>query len=134
MAQTNFSGPLAIGAGQFEIATAAKTLTKRDYGKTFIITGTGYTFTLPLLDAGAYFRFVTRATFTTNFVITPADTDLIQGALDVNSARVNATLADSINIVGGSSTIGDWVEIWCDGVNWYVDGFGEQTGAITATG
>lgn len=134
MGQTNFSGPVAVGTKQFETPTAAKTLTSRDYGKTFTIVTTGYTYTLPSLDAGASFRFVAQTAFTTNFILVPADTDLITGSLDVNSSRVNVTAADQINMVGGSSTIGDWVEIWCDGVNWYVDGFGEQSGAITATG
>ena len=132
MAQTNFSGPLAVGAGQFETAVAAKSLTKKDSGKTILITGTGYTYTLPAPEAGLSYRFVVQAAFATNFVVAGGNS-LLHGAVDVNSARVNATAASNINFVGTAETIGDFAEIWSDGTNWYVDGFAEAVGGITAT-
>ena len=132
MAQTHFSGPLVIGSGQFETATAAKTLTAKDDGKTIVITGTGYTYTLPAPSAGMSFRFVVQAAFATNFVVAGGNS-LLHGSMDVNSARVNATGASNINFVATAETIGDWAEIWSDGTNWYVNGFGEAVGGITAT-
>lgn len=133
MAQTNFSGPLAVGSGQFETAVAAKTLTGRDSGKTFLITGTGYTWELPAtLVAGMSFRFVVQATFGTDMII-QGGASLMHGAVDVNSTRINWTGASLVNFQDGVEVIGDWVEIWSDGVNWYVDGFGEAASSITAT-
>ena len=133
MSQTHFSGPLSIGVGQFEVPIAAKTLTKRDSGKTFKITTTGYTWTLPAPFAGAYYRFVMSTALTTDFIVNGGNS-LMHGAVDVNSARVNWTAASLFNFQDGAETVGDWVTIWSDGTNWYVDGFGEQSGAITATG
>lgn len=129
---THFSGPLVIGSGQFEIVTAAKTLTAKDSGKTFIITGTGYTITLPAPLAGASYRWVCQATFGTDFVVSGGDS-LIFGACDVNSARVNWTGASLVRLNEDKETIGDWFELWSDGTNWYVDGFGEIAASLEAT-
>lgn len=132
MAQTHFSGPVVIGAGQFEAVTAAKTLSAADWGKTFLVATTGYTHTLPAPEAGASVRYVTSVAFGTDMVIAGGNS-LFHGAVDVNSARINATAASNVNMIGTADTIGDWVEIWSDGTNWYVDGFGEAIGAITTT-
>ncbi len=134
MAQTHFSGPLAVGEAQFEVVEAAKTLSRKDSGKTFIVTGTGYTLTLPSItnSAGMWFRFVVRATFGTDFIVNGGDS-LIHGAVNVESTRINWTGASLFNIQDGVEVIGDWVELWSDGTNWYIDGDGKAASSITAT-
>ena len=129
---THFSGPLAIGSGQFETVTAAKTLSAKDNGKTFVIATTGYTHTLPAPFAGAAFRWVMSTALSTDFVITGGNS-LMHGAVDINSARVNWTGDSVITIQDDKETIGDWYELWSDGTNWYVDGFGEVAAAAAAS-
>ncbi len=132
MSITHFSGPVVIGADTFFTPVAAKTLTAKDNGKIFTIATTGYTYTLPAVFAGAYWKFVTQALFDTNFVL-DGGVDLIYGQIDVNSTLVQADAATAINVVAASDTIGDWFEIWSDGTNWYVDGDAFTAGGITVT-
>ena len=132
MSITHFSGPVVVGADSFFVPVAAKTLTAKDNGMTYTISGTGYTYTLPAPFVGAFYRFVTKAVFSTDFIVNGGNS-LMHGAVDVNSTRVNWTGASLVNFQDGADTIGDWVEIRSDGTNWYVDGFGEQASSITAT-
>lgn len=41
--------------------------------------------------------------------------------------------ADTINFVGGTAVKGDYVDIYCDGTNWYAYGFCDADGGITIT-
>ena len=41
--------------------------------------------------------------------------------------------ADTINFVAGTATKGDYVDIYCDGTNWYAYGFCDADAAITIT-
>ena len=132
MAITHFSGPVVIGADSFFTPVAAKTLTAKDNGLTFKITTTGYTYTLPAPFAGAYWRFVISTALATDFVINGGNS-LMHGSVDINSARVNWTGDSVITIQDDKETIGDWYELWSDGTNWYVDGFGEIAAAAAAS-
>ncbi len=139
MGTTHFSGPIAIGAGAFEVIGAAKTITAADNGKTFILTtdGTdGATIVLPLHAAGLWFKFMIGAVFaTTNWIIDhPAgEDDTMEGAVDVADAVVDVNAAKAINFVASAENIGDWATFHSDGAIWFVDGRALTTGAITAT-
>lgn len=132
MSITHFSGPVVIGADSFFVPVAAKTLTAKDNGLTFVITTTGYTYTLPAPFKGAYWRFVVATTFGTDFLVDGGNS-LIFGAVDLNSARVNFTGVSELRIQDNLETVGDWYELWSDGTNWYIDGFGEQASAVATT-
>ena len=118
-----------------ETLAAAQTLTAADSGKTFILSAAaGATITLPALKSGIHFKFIVGAAFaTTYWVVASAEASKIQGVLVVNGASVDAADEDQINFVATAETIGDHIEIICDGTDWYASGVGSQAGSITAT-
>lgn len=141
MAATHFSGPVVStngfqsGTGQVETVSAADTLVAADNGKDFVLNNaTGVTITLPAATAGWKARFVVGAAFaTSNFVVASAEGTNMYGTLMVIGAQVTVNGASQINFVATAETIGDWIEVWSDGTNWFVTGMGAVTGSITAT-
>ena len=121
-----------------EVIATATTLTKADSNKVFILdAAAGVTVTLPALADGLRFKFIVGAAFaTTNFVIASAEGDNINGIiadLGATPAGIPASGEDQINFVASAETIGDYIEIYSDGTNYYVNGFGAGTGSITFT-
>jgi|TARA_S200002703_G_scaffold71885_1_gene62318 hypothetical protein len=118
-----------------EALTAGKTLIGADSGKVFILNATGGgTVTLPALKSGANLKFIIGATEpTTDWIIDSAEGDNIDGILVVNGASVAAIEEDQINFVASTAVAGDYIELECDGSNWFVNGVGSAAGAITAT-
>ena len=118
-----------------ETLDAAATLTAADSGKTYILSAAeGATITLPALKSGVHFKFVVGAAFaTSNWVVASAEGSNVQGVLIVNGASVDAADEDQINFVATAETVGDHIELICDGTDWYVSGVGSQAGGITAT-
>lgn len=118
-----------------ETITADKTLTEADSGKVFYLdAATGETITLPALKAGLFFKFVIADNFATdNWIIDSAEGDNIEGSILVNGASVAAAAEDQINFVASAESLGDFIELECNGSKWFVSGFGAATGSITAT-
>lgn len=116
-----------------ETLTATQTLAGADSGKTFLISGTGYTVTLPAPTAGWNAKFIVAAAFTTDCVIqTPADNrDTLNGGVIVNGAIVEADAVDQVTFEDGAESIGDHVEISSDGTNFYLSGNGNAASSIT---
>jgi hypothetical protein len=121
--------------GVVEVLSAAQTLTAADSGKIFIMSAAaGKTITLPALEAGLNFKFIVGAAFaTTDWILDSAEGDNIEGVLVVNGASVVASGEDQVNFVNSAETIGDYVDLHCDGTNWFVYGVGAGAGAITVT-
>ena len=117
-----------------ETPTAVTDLTGVDSGKTIYLNAAeGFAIGLPTLAAGLKFKFVVGAAFaTTDFTIV-ASTNVIQGGAIVNSVFVPAVTENTISFVATAETIGDYVELECDGTNWIVSGVGAAAGAITFT-
>ena len=105
-------------------------------GKNLILKAAeGAAITLPdvATSAGAVFKFITGLAFaTTNWTIVSA-TNVIQGAVIVNSAHVAGVNENTISFVATAESIGDYVQLECDGTNWYITGSGVTTGSITLT-
>ena len=118
-----------------EKISAAKTLTAADSGKTFWLdAAAGATVTLPALKDGLNFKFVVASSFaTSNWVIDSAEGDNIEGSLVVAGAAVVAGAEDQINFVNSAETKGDFVQLECNGTNWFVSGVGALSGSITVT-
>ena len=118
-----------------EVLTAGDTLTAAESGKVIFLNATGGgTVTLPSLKAGTNFKFIIGATEpTTNWIIDSAEGDNIDGILVVNGASVPAVEEDQINFVASTAVAGDYIELECDGSNWFVNGVGSAAGSITAT-
>lgn len=118
-----------------ETISAARTLTASDSGKLFTLSATaGVAVTLPSVTvAGFRARFTVGAAFaTTNFTIV-STTNVIQGSADVNSTLVPGANENTISFVASAETVGDFIEIYSDGTNFYAYGIGAAAGAITFT-
>lgn len=104
-------------------------------GVVFLNAAAGFALTLPAVAAGLRVRFIVGAVFaTTNFtIVTASSANVIQGGAIVNSVYVPAVDEDTISFVASAETIGDYVELNCDGTNWLCEGVGALAGSITFT-
>lgn len=121
---------------QTQVISAATTLTAADSGKHFSLNAAaGAQITLPAVatSAGLNFRFTVQALFATTAWTIKAATNVIQGGVIVNSVNVPGADENTITFSASADTIGDFVALNCDGVNWYVSGVGTASGAITLT-
>jgi len=118
-----------------ETLSADRTLAEADSGKVFFLdNSTGETITLPSLKAGLFFKFIVADNFATdNWIIDSAEGDNIEGTIVVNGASVAAVAEDQINFVASAESLGDFIELECNGTKWFVSGTGASAGSITAT-
>lgn len=105
-----------VSAGDVEVLTAARTLTREDNGKTFVSGAADVVVTLPATAKGLSFTFLTSTlSATTGFSISPAAADKI-----VAKGITPADDKDLIN-TAASDAIGDSVTLVGDGADgWYV--------------
>ena len=142
----NLKREITLGAGTslggakriIENVTAAKTLTEGDSGKVFTIDADGSAFdiTLPAnATVGWHATFLMADVHGSQDVsIVAATSDTIEGVL-VDASPTNMSAADKITFVGGTSVLGDQVEIVStDGTTWFARSFSGANGGITATG
>jgi hypothetical protein len=121
---------------QTQVINSAITLSAADSGKLFSLNAAaGAQITLPAVasSAGLNFRFTVQALFATTAWTIKAATNVIQGGVIVNSVNVPGADENTITFSASADTIGDFVALNCDGVNWYVSGVGTASGAITLT-
>ena len=118
---------------KMETLTAAKTLTAADSGRTYLISGTGYTVTLPAPHAGFNVKFIVAAAFSTDTVIqTPADNrDTLNGGVIVNGAIVESDATDRVTFEDDAESVGDFIEISSDGTSFFLFGNGNAASSIT---
>lgn len=118
---------------KMETLTAATTLTAADSGRTYLISGTGYTVTLPAPHAGFNVKFIVAAAFSTDTVIqTPADNrDTLNGGVIVNSAIVESDATDRVTFEDDAESVGDFIEISSDGTSFFLFGNGNAASSIT---
>ena len=118
-----------------ETIAADKTLTAADSGKTFWLdNSTGEDITLPALKDGLNFKFVVADNFATdNWTVQSAEGDNIEGMIEVAGAVVVASGEDQINFVATAESLGDFIQLECNGTNWFVSGQAALSGGITAT-
>ena len=104
---------------------ATKTLTGADSGAIVRMGGSNAsTVTLPAAAAGLYFRFVA---VTAHAHVINGGATKIQGGYHHNTnaatvARVVVTNRSTLTLHNSNSAIADTLEMWSDGVNWYVNG------------
>jgi hypothetical protein len=118
-----------------ETITKAKTLTASDSGKSFtLLAAAGAQITLPAVAIkGFKARFTVGQLFATTAWTIKSATNVIQGSADVNSSLVPASNENTISFIATADTIGDYIEIHSDGINFYAYGIGTSAGAITFT-
>ena len=118
---------------KMETLTAATTLTAADSGRTYLISGTGYTVTLPAPHAGFNVKFIVAAAFSTDTVIqTPASSrDTLNGGVIVNGAIVESDATDRVTFEDDAESVGDFIEISSDGTSFFLFGNGNAASSIT---
>jgi hypothetical protein len=124
-----------------EVVTATNVITASESGKTFYLSAlAGFETTLPTAAAGLSFRFIVKTAPTTNgYTITGSPADKIQGTVACSGAEatingVTASDADNVILVANQALVGDLLEFYSDGTNWYVTGNVNTYAAITANG
>lgn len=121
---------------QTSVISAATTLTAADSGRHYSLNAAaGAQITLPAVatSAGLNFRFTVQALFATTAWTILAASNVIQGGAIVNSVNVPGANENTITFAHAADTIGDFILLYCDGVNWYASGVGTTAGAITFT-
>ena len=133
---TSISNDVNRQVGVVETITGATTLSAEDSSKVLILkAAAGAQITLPAVaDAtGQNYRFIVGQLFATTAWTIKAASNVIQGGVIVNSVNVPGADENTITFSASADTVGDFVELNCDGTNWYVSGLGTSAGAITLT-
>lgn len=116
--------------------TGALTLTIDDSGKIFSLNAAaGAQLTLPAVATSGGFKakFVVAAAFATTAWTIKAASNKIQGGAIVNSTWVPGADENTITFAYAAETIGDFIDLECDGTNWYANGVAAAAGGITFT-
>jgi len=92
-----------------------------DSGKTYLLESTvARTITLPAVKAGCNFKFIATDTTADSSIATSEGTALLKGGAEAGDAYL--TLAGTTIIVEAAASVGDHLEMVCDGTYWYVSG------------
>lgn len=115
-----------------EFLTVAKTLTDSDSGKVFVFNANpGAAITLPALKKGLYFKFITGLAFDTTAWTIVCPSAIGKGGAIVNSTFVACASKQTITVAHAAETVGDYIELTCDGTSYFVSGVGAAAGAYT---
>jgi len=124
----------------YQIHAAADTLTINEGSKLHVFDNASeYKLTLPSVatSAGIHYHIVVGlAPSGTSYTIgTDSGENLIYGMATVNGGVIGAQTEDLITFTLDAAVIGDWVDLYCDGVAWYVRGqaFADTGIVFTAT-
>lgn len=116
--------------------TGAVTLTLDDSDKLFVLkAAAGAQITLPAVADAAGFKakFVVGLAFATTAWTLKAASNKIQGGAIVNSTFVPGADENTITFAHAAETLGDFIDLTCDGTNWYASGVATAAGGITFT-
>lgn len=125
-----------------ETVAATNVIAASESGTVFFLShATEFVSTLPAPAAGLRFTFiVANAPETASYtIVTNSSANIILGQIytvDVNSATdpdFETSGGDTITLVDAKAVVGDRVEVYCDGTNWFVYGFCSVFDAITIT-
>lgn len=123
-----------------EEITTTNVITAAETGKHFVLnTATGFVSTLPAVAVGLEYFFHIGATAPTSShtVVTDASANVIEGNITspedaLGSVSVTAA-ADTISFVANLAIRGDYAHVYCDGVNWFLDGMCNVQDGMTTT-
>ena len=127
--------------------SVANTLTEADSGSVFLLdSATEFATTLPAVataGSGWHCKFVVfAAPASASYTViegegSDANVIIVNGIneLEVDDTEdgVSSTGCSTVTFVDGVAIKGDWVDVWCDGSNYYVSGQTKADGGITAT-
>jgi len=135
MAQRTLTHAGSMPALKSEILTAATTLTEQDNNTNYVLNAAaGFDVTLPALKDGLRFRFQVGANFaTSNMRIVSPTATKFEGSVIVDGTAVPIASQTYVRFKLPAETIGDYVEVYCDGSNYLVSGVAEAAGGIDAS-
>jgi hypothetical protein len=124
-----------------ETVAATNAISADESGSVFFLShATEFVSTLPAPTAGLHFTFiVANAPETDSYtIVTNASANIIVGNASsaedaAGSCDFEASGCDTITFVDGKAVVGDWVELFCDGTNWFTRGCSSVQDAITFT-
>lgn len=120
-----------------EVVLATNVLTAADSGKTFFLSAAaGFVTTLPLHAAGLNFKFIVKTAPTSNgyTVVAHASNQATIFGMAVEragGAGVAGATEDNFILVHNQSIIGDYVQVYSDGTNWYAYAMVDVSAGIT---
>lgn len=133
-----------LGHRLVEVVTAANTIAASESQTIFVLNATTeFASTLPKVadSAGCVFRFVVGAApASADYTIVTGNSleNKIYGV--VTEAEVDTTedgpvaaAEDTVSFKDGIAVVGDWVELYSDGTNWYIIGQTAADGGVTCT-
>ncbi|KKM44233.1 hypothetical protein LCGC14_1561770 [marine sediment metagenome] len=133
--------PTIIGASSIstvEAITATDIQTIADCGKTLILTHAtvAIVVTLPAIAGSTGCEFWVRHGLATNqdhTVVTNASDNIIMGSTIDNNTPPGSYQAagDLVTFVNSAESVGDYIHVISNGVNWFLDGVAELNGGIT---
>ena len=131
---TRTSNPVSRRKIKTDVIAAVTTLTAATSGTSYDLTAAaGAAVTLPALEAGLNFRFVVGSAFATTDWTVVSTTNVINGNALVAGAHVAGASENTISFVASAESVGDWVDLYCNGTLWFAKGSGVTTGSITFT-
>ena len=138
------SGRYSADRKKVESLTASKSLEAHDCGSLMMFNAAaGLTVTLPPVSKagpGWWCRFIVATNCSSNTLVitedTTFDTDVLIGGInelevDTSDDGPSSTGCTTITFANTLDTVGDFVEIACDGTNYYFFGQTKLDGAIT---
>ena len=113
-------------------SASSHTLAMKDSGKTYFLESTvARTITLPAVKAGLKFKFIATDTTEDSSITTSEGTALLKGGAECGDAYL--TLAGTTIVVEAAGSVGDWLEMVCDGTYWYVSGHGAHDASFSVS-
>ena len=123
-----------------EAVTTTNVITAAESGTRFVLnSATAFVSTLPTPAAGLEYWFYIGATepTTSHTVVTASSANIIVGNVsspeDAAGSVATVTDADTVTFVANKAVHGDYVHVWSDGTNWYLDGMCKVQDGITTT-
>lgn len=124
-----------------EVVSATNVIAATETGSVFFLnSATEFVSTLPAPAAGLKFRFIVSAapSGASYTIVTNSSANIILGhivsAEDANGSGDSETSGgDTISFVDGQAVVGDMVEVFCDGTNWFAYGRSKVVAGITIT-
>jgi len=115
-----------------DASASTHTLEMGDSGKTYMLYSTvARTITLPAVQAGLQFKFIATDTTADSSIATNEGTALLKGGAEAGDAYL--TLAGTTIIVEAAGSVGDHLEMVCDGTYWYVSGHGTHDASFSVS-
>ncbi len=124
--------------------TTDRSLDASDSGKTIFVDATGAAaevdINLPAVAAGLNFRFIVSENTPTQDVKIVASGAIVYGTLSEYFIEAAGTLTNRIAAAGVTNVLfdqtclkGDWIEYYCDGTSWYINGACSVAGGFTTS-